>query len=221
MKDEKELSGLEPRSSSSLASPSRSESEFISILRNRASQGLHTTPGKAHSSFIPHPSSLLTGIGDDAAVIAQLTGRDTVITADLLIEDVDFIRRSIPPQMLGHKSLAVSLSDIAAMGARPRWALLSIGVPNEMWDSQFLDEFYEGFFALANRYDVQLVGGDVSRTPDKIVVDSIVLGECSHERSVLRRGARAGDALFVTGALGGSAAGLRLLQRGARVEVRD
>jgi thiamine-monophosphate kinase len=123
--------------------------------------------------------------------------------------------------MLGHKALAVSLSDIAAMGARARWALLSIGVPQDIWDSDFVDRLYEGFFALANAYDVRLVGGDVSRTPEKIVIDSIVLGECAHECAILRSGARPGDQLFVTGSLGGSAAGLRLIERGARVESED
>ena len=161
------------------------------------------------------------GIGDDAAVIRQLAGRNTCITTDLLVEDIDFERETFQPRLLGHKALAVSLSDIAAMGARPRWALLALGLPADLWESDFIDEFYEGFFALAKRYDVQLVGGDVSRTPEKIIIDSVVVGECAQERAVLRRGARAGDLLFVTGSLGGSAAGLRLLKRGARLVVRD
>jgi len=192
------------------------EFDFIGRLRERA-----TANEPASSTLITHHSSLLTSIGDDAAVIQQLTGRNTVITTDLLVEDIDFERATLRPRLLGHRALAVSLSDIAAMGARPRWALLSIGLPAEVWDSTFVDEFYEGFFSLAQRYDVQLVGGDVSRTPEKIVIDSIVLGECGAEREILRRGARRGDQLFVTGALGGSAAGLRLLKRGARLEVRD
>jgi len=188
---------------------SRSELDFIKHLR--AHEQRRETLA----------ADLVRSIGDDAAVVRQLAGRDTVVTTDLLVEDVDFHRDSIPPAMLGHKALAVSLSDIAAMGARARWALLSIGVPRDIWDSGFVDQLYEGFFALADRYDVRLVGGDLSRTPEKIVIDSIVLGECAHERAVLRSGARSGDQLFVTGSLGGSAAGLRLIERGARVESED
>ena len=116
------------------------------------------------SSLILHPSSLLHGIGDDAAVIEQRGRSNTVITSDLLVEDIDFRLKTTSPRLLGHKALAVSLSDIAAMGARPRWASLSIGVPRRIWRSGFLDEFYDGFFALAARYNVALVGGDTSRT---------------------------------------------------------
>jgi thiamine-monophosphate kinase len=190
-----------------------SEFDFIKRIRERA-----VPKESAHSSLITQHASLLTGIGDDAAVLKQLAGRDTVITTDLLVEDIDFHRDSTPPPLLGHKALAVSLSDIAAMGARPRWALLSIGLPQDIWDSAFADQFYEGFFALADAYDVRLIGGDVSRTPEKIVIDSIVLGECANGSAVLRSGAQPGDQLFVTGTLGGSAAGLRLIERGARVD---
>ncbi len=168
-----------------------------------------------------HPSELLRGIGDDAAVIRESSGRDTLITADLLVEDIDFRRDSMPPHLLGHKALAVSLSDIAAMGGRPRWALLSLGVPEDIWNSDFVDEFYKGFFALADRYDVQLIGGDLSRTTGKIVIDSIVSGECASGQAILRKGASVGDHLFVTGSLGGSAAGLRLIERGAPLGKSD
>jgi thiamine-monophosphate kinase len=160
------------------------------------------------------PSGLLRGIGDDAAVLKQFSGRDMLLTSDLLVEDIDFRREATSPRLLGHKALAVSLSDIAAMGARPRATLVSLGVPQDVWDSDFTAEFYEGFLALADRYDVQLIGGDLSRTTGKIVIDSIVMGECASGQAILRAGARAGDHLFVTGSLGGSAAALRLLERG-------
>ncbi len=163
------------------------------------------------------PSGLVRGIGDDAAVLKSFTGSDVVVSTDLLVEDVDFHRDTTYANLLGHKALAVSLSDIAAMGARPRWALLSIGVPNDVWQSEFLDRFYEGFFQLAGRYGVRLIGGDVSRTPEKIVIDSIVIGECLLEREVYRSGAEAGDQIYVTGFLGDAAAGLRLIERGARL----
>jgi thiamine-monophosphate kinase len=94
---------------------------------------------------------------------------------------------------------------------------LTIGVPNDVWESEFLDRFYEGFFHLADRYGVKLIGGDVSRTPEKIVIDSIVVGECLLQREVFRSGAQPGDQIFVTGFLGDAAAGLRLIERGARL----
>lgn len=198
----------------------RSEFDFINLIRRRAKhleKHLRISASPRFPVSASHPSSLLFGIGDDAAVIKQLSGRETVITADLLIEEVDFRRSTMPPRLLGHKALAVSLSDIAAMGAQPLWALVSLGVPREIWDSNFVDDFYEGFFALADYYGVALVGGDVSRTPDKIIVDSIVLGEAKSGRAVLRSGARPGDHIFVTGTLGGAAAGFRLLESGARL----
>ena len=189
--------------------PSRSEFDFIDKLRRRVDQV------SSGSSFIPHPSSLVRGIGDDAAVFKSSPTGDVVVSTDLLVEDVDFRRDTTQPDLLGHKALAVSLSDIAAMGAQPRWALLSIGVPDADWKSGFLDSFYAGFFELAKRYGVTLIGGDVSRTPDKIVIDSILIGETPKAGAVFRSGAEPGDQIFVTGFLGDAAAGLRLLERGA------
>jgi thiamine-monophosphate kinase len=184
----------------------RSEFDFIAYIRGRAAQAESPSP------------SVIAGIGDDAAVIPQNSGNETVITSDLLVEEIDFLRKTTTPKSLGHKSLGISLSDIAAMGARPRWALTSIGVPLEIWNSSFVDEFYEGFLALADKYGVALIGGDVSRTPDKIVIDSIVVGECASNRAVCRSNAKPGDRLFVTGTLGGASSGLRLIERGARLE---
>ncbi len=163
-------------------------------------------------------SGLVRGIGDDAAVLKSSAGSDLVISTDLLVEGIDFRRSTTQPNQLGHKALAVSLSDIAAMGARPRWALLSIGVPGEVWDTGFIDTFYDGFFQIADRFGVELIGGDLSRTPEKIVINSIVLGECLVEREVFRAGAKPGDQIYVTGFLGDAAAGLRLIERGARVQ---
>src|SRR5438445_11132176 len=121
-----------------------------------------------------HSSRLIAGIGDDASLISSLANRDTVVTTDLLVEGIDFYRDAAPPRLLGHKALAVSLSDIAAMGARPRWSLVSIGLPDDVWNDTFKDEFFEGYLALADEYGVTLSGGDVSRTLQQIVIDSIL-----------------------------------------------
>jgi thiamine-monophosphate kinase len=164
-----------------------------------------------------HSSRLVTGIGDDASVVNQIANRDLIVTTDLLIEGVDFYRDAAPARMLGHKALAVSLSDIAAMGARPFWSLLSIGLPKAIWQDNFKEEFFAGYFELADKYGVTLIGGDVSEAKSGIVIDSIVLGEVPTGGAILRSGARPGDQIYVTGALGGAAAGLKLIEMGARL----
>ena len=206
MKDEHgQTAGLRPPHSSS----QKSEFDFIDSLRQRiASTSLKT-------------ESLIAGIGDDAAVYRGTAGKEIVITADLLVEDIDFRRTTTPPYLLGHKTLAVSLSDIAAMGARPLWSLISIGVPEDIWQTDFVDRLYDGLLNLANRYGVQLIGGDTSRTNENIVIDSIVAGECAAGRAVMRSGAQIGDQIFVTGSLGAAAAGLRLIERGAHLAEQN
>jgi thiamine-monophosphate kinase len=193
---------------SSTSKLSNGEFDFISRIKRRA-----------EASRSSKTDGLLHGIGDDAAVLKGRIGRDSVITADLLVEDIDFRRTSLP-QDIGYKSLAVSLSDIAAMGARPRFALLSLGLPQDIWDSHFAAGLYEGFLRAAREFCVTLIGGDVSRTPERIVIDSIVIGETRRGRAVLRSGARAGDQIFVTGTLGGAAAGLRVLEHAETLRTR-
>ena len=157
----------------------------------------------------------LTAIGDDCAVLPKSSDLDLLITADLLVEDIDFRLEWTEAEWLGHKALAVSLSDIAAMGGRPLWAMLSIGVPEKLWETDFVKRFYDGWTKLADRFAVELVGGDISRSPDRFVVDSIAAGEVKKGAAVLRSGAKPGDAIFVSGRLGRAAGGLRVLERPA------
>ncbi|MEO8074562.1 MAG: thiamine-phosphate kinase [Acidobacteriota bacterium] len=156
----------------------------------------------------------LTKIGDDCAVLPKDSKTDLVITTDLLVEDIDFKLEWSKPEFIGHKALAVSLSDVAAMGAKPVWSMLSIGIPQKIWKTDFVEKFYEGYMRLAKKFDVELIGGDVSKTPDKIVIDSIAAGEVKKGKAVLRSGAKVGDLIFVTGEIGGAAGGLKLLQEG-------
>ena len=184
------------------------EFEFIARLRERAAARKHST-------------RIVKGIGDDASIIREAANRDLIITTDLLVEGVDFYRQATPPCLLGHKALAVSLSDVAAMGARPYWSFLSFGMPRHEWNGSFKDEFVNGYFALADQFGVTLSGGDVSETKQGIVVDSIILGEVESGAALFRSGAKAGDQIFVTGDLGGAAAGLKLIGLGARIEQKS
>lgn len=184
------------------------EFEFINTLRKQSQSRRQS-------------ARMIKGIGDDASVITEKSGRDLLITTDLIVEGVDFHPQATPARMLGHKSLAVSLSDIAAMGGRPLYSLLSIGMPAETWRSNFRDEFYEGYFALADNFGVTLAGGDLSRTETGIVIDSIVIGEVASAGAILRSSAQPGDQIYVTGNLGGAAAGLKLIENGARIDKRS
>ena len=142
-------------------------------------------------------------VGDDAAIVRARRGTELVITTDMLVAGRHFAHDA-NPRKLGHKSLAVNLSDLAAMGARPRWATLAVSLPRA--DARWLAGFSKGFMDLARRHDVDLVGGDTTRGPLNICVE--VIGEVPRGRALRRDGARAGDDVWVSGVLGDAALAL-------------
>jgi thiamine-monophosphate kinase len=152
----------------------------------------------------------ITGIGDDCAVIPWKDGRSLLVTTDMLVEEIHFLREGISPRDLGYKSLAVNLSDIAAMGGKPESAYLSIGFPGEI-ALDWIDEFFIGLRSLADEEGVYLLGGDTTRSPGPLIVNMAVIGTASATRVKHRSDARVGDTVCVTGQLGDSGAGLRIL----------
>ena len=164
--------------------------------------------------------SLIKGIGDDAAVLHPRGASEyLVITTDMLLEDVDFRRSWLTPAQLGHKSLAVNLSDLAAMGAIPRFFTVALALPRDV-SIHWIEGFYRGICALAKRHGAILIGGDLSRSPSGIQAVITAIGETSDRRPVYRSGGRPGDFLYVTGVLGQAAAGLSLLWHG-RIHGRN
>lgn len=165
-------------------------------------------------------ATLRLGIGDDCAILRPVRGEEIVLTTDFSLEGVHFRRDWHSPESVGHRCLARGLSDIAAMGARPVAAFLSLAVPRELLavrrGRSWVDRFFEGFIGLADRYKVPLAGGDMANAPELACFDIVVLGAAKRGQALLRSGARAGDCIYVTGALGGATAELLALERSPR-----
>jgi thiamine-monophosphate kinase len=153
------------------------------------------------------------GVGDDAALLRPEPSEDLVAAIDTLVAGVHFLPDAAP-ESIGHRALAVNLSDLAAMGARPAWALLALTLPAA--DERWLEGFARGFGALARAHDVALVGGDTTAGPLCVTVQ--VLGHVPRASALRRSGARPEDALFVSGSAGDAAAGLLLLKGGLKLE---
>jgi thiamine-monophosphate kinase len=154
--------------------------------------------------------SVVLGIGDDAAVFKPTPGHEMVFTTDMLVEGRHFDFKTITPWQLGAKTMAVNVSDCAAMGAKPKAALVSLGVPAN-FPLKDLEIFYDGMRQWGESYGAQIVGGDTVGS-DQFVVNVALVGEVEKGKALRRGGAKAGEALFVTGTLGDSAAGLHALQ---------
>lgn len=162
----------------------------------------------------PAGRAVQVGIGDDCAVLRLLPGTEAVVTTDFSLEGRHFRRDWHTPQSAGHRCLARGLSDLAAMGAQPIAAFLSLALPAG-YGLTWVDGFLDGLFALADVCKVQLAGGDTAQAPgDQILADIVCVGAVRRGRGLLRSGARAGDRLYVTGSLGGAAEELRQLAAG-------
>ena len=161
------------------------------------------------------PSWVVIGPGDDAAVIQPERGAYEVLTTDAQVEGVHFDRRFVPPDAIGHRALAVNLSDLAAMGASPRAALLSLALPPSLDVADF-EQLVDGVLTVAASHRVTLIGGNITQTPGPLTVDITAIGSARPRRVLTRAGARPGDVVYVTGALGEAAIGLQRLQAGAR-----
>jgi thiamine-monophosphate kinase len=161
---------------------------------------------------LPRPSAaVLIGPGDDAAVMAVARNERLVVTTDAVVEGVHFLRAYSTPADIGHRALAVNLSDLAAMAATPRWALLSLVLPGSMQVAD-VEELVDGTSALAARHGVSVVGGNITRTDGPLVVDVTAGGEVAPRKWLTRSGARPGDEIYVSGNIGGAAAGLEMLR---------
>ncbi|HET7101992.1 MAG TPA: thiamine-phosphate kinase [Terriglobia bacterium] len=182
----------------------QSEGEFVRWLRDLTSE---------------KSRRVRVGVGDDAAVVRVGRDRDLILTSDLSIESVHFTSQLHPGRSIGHRALARSLSDIAAMGGVPRFALISVALPRAI-SRAWVEEFYRGVMDLARRFRVEVVGGDTSIAQRTAMIDVTLAGEVPRDRGLLRSGARPGDMIFVSGRLGQSACGLEILKSRGRKSKR-
>ncbi|EIT84397.1 thiamine monophosphate kinase [Fictibacillus macauensis ZFHKF-1] len=155
-------------------------------------------------------ASLLEGIGDDAALVKGSEEEDQVVCLDTMVEGVHFTTDTMAPFHIGHKALAANISDVAAMGGIPRYYLVSIAVPAS-WSEEALGEIYKGMDTLAETYKMDLIGGDTVSTKGPLVLSITVIGSVESGKKLLRRNARPGDVVFMTGCAGDAAGGLALL----------
>ncbi|MCK7558189.1 thiamine-phosphate kinase [Chitinophaga sedimenti] len=158
-----------------------------------------------------HNASTITGVGDDAAVIDHF-GKQTVISTDVLVENIHFDLMYTPLKHLGYKSVVVNLSDICAMNAIPTHVTVSIAFSNR-FSLEALDEFYEGVYAACERYKVDLIGGDTSSSQKGFFISVTAVGEVAPDKFVKRSTAQKGDLICVSGDLGGAYLGLTILER--------
>ena len=158
----------------------------------------------------PAPDWLVVGIGDDAAVVAPARNRLEVLTVDAIVEGVHFDRTFTPPAAVGHRALAVNLSDLAAMGAEPRLALLSLALPADYTCADF-ETLVTALAVLAGQHGVHVVGGNLTRSPGPLMIDVTVAGTVKPRQALTRAGARPGDEIYVSGSIGAAAAGLKML----------
>ena len=156
------------------------------------------------------PEGVVTAIGDDAAALQVESGRLQLVTTDLLVERVHFLREATSGFNLGYKSLAVNLSDIAAMGGSAREAFVSIGIPDDC-PLEFLDDLYRGMQHLAAAFNVNILGGDTTGSKQDLIINVVVTGTVERAQMLLRSSAQVGDIIFSTGFLGDSRAGLHLI----------
>ena len=159
-------------------------------------------------------------IGDDCAVLRPARGHELLVTTDFSLEGTHFRREWHSAESVGHRCLARGLSDIAAMGGHPLAAFLSLALPSDL-PQGWADGFLKGLLGLAKQHGVPLAGGDTAQSPAGVLADIVVVGSVPKGKAILRSGARAGDAIYVTGSLGGSAAALALLEQGRRLHARD
>ncbi|MCK5533891.1 thiamine-phosphate kinase [bacterium] len=165
--------------------------------------------GKKHRNY--NKRRLILGVGDDAAVVAKDSRKAFLATTDMLIEGVHFSKKTASLRQIGWKALACNLSDIAAMGGIPLYALVSIGFPQDTAVKE-IEELYRGIESLAGKYRVKIIGGDTVSSPCFFVISITVLGEIEKKELVTRSGAKLGDKILLTGTIGDAGAGLRLLK---------
>ena len=156
--------------------------------------------------------NVIKGIGDDCAVFGPSSGRVLLFTTDMLVEDIHFLKTKMTPYQLGWKSIAVNLSDIAAMGGRPLVLLISLAIPPET-DVELMQDFYKGMKTICEQYEVSIAGGDTSASPDKLVINISLIGDARQNEVLYRSGARSGDSIYLTGNVGDSFAGLKIIKK--------